>query len=210
MKRLFIIGAGGHGKVVADIAENMQCYDEIFFLDDARAPGEICGSFEVWGSIPDGMQHIPESDFFVAIGNASVRKKITEDLERAGANIPILIHPKAVIARDCLIGAGTVVMAGTVINSGCRIGKGVIVNTAASVDHDNVIGDFSHISVGAHLAGTVYIGEKVWIGIGATVSNNLSITDDVMIGAGAVVICDIEESGTYIGVPAALQSESEE
>ena len=106
MKRLFIIGAGGHGKVVADIAENMQCYDEIFFLDDARAPGEICGSFEVWGSIPDGMQHIPESDFFVAIGNASVRKKITEDLERAGANIPILIHPKAVIARDCLIGNG--------------------------------------------------------------------------------------------------------
>ena len=95
-------------------------------------------------------------------------------------------------------------MAGTVINSGCQIGKGVIVNTGASVDHDNIIGDFSHISVGAHLAGTVRIGSGVWVGIGAVVSNNLSITDDVIIGAGAAVIRNIEESGTYVGVPATM------
>lgn len=202
MKKLWIIGAGGHGKVVADIAEKTGHYEEIAFLDDGKAAGETCGRYVIRGTLSDGLRQIDGSEFFVAVGNASVRRRITKQLKDAGAEIPVLIHPDAVIAEDCRIGEGTVVMAGTVINSGCQIGKGVIVNTGASVDHDNIIGDFSHISVGAHLAGTVRIGSGVWIGIGAVVSNNLSITDDVIIGAGAAVIRNIEESGTYVGVPA--------
>ena len=202
MKKLWIIGAGGHGKVVADIAEKTEHYEEIAFLDDGKAAGETCGRYVIRGTLSDGLRQIDGSEFFVAVGNASVRRRITKQLKDAGAEIPVLIHPDAVIAEDCRIREGTVVMAGTVINSGCQIGKGVIVNTGASVDHDNIIGDFSHISVGAHLAGTVRIGSGVWIGIGAVVSNNLSITDDVIIGAGAAVIRNIEESGTYVGVPA--------
>ena len=93
-------------------------------------------------------------------------------------------------------------MAGAVINSDTKIGKGCIVNTGASVDHDGIVDDFVHISVGAHVAGTVRIGLKTWIGAGATVLNNLSICNNCMVGAGAVVIEDIDEKGTYIGVPA--------
>ena len=93
-------------------------------------------------------------------------------------------------------------MANAVINPAANIGKHCIINTSAVVEHDNRISDFVHVSVGAKLGGTVSIGEHTWVGIGANVSNNVSICDHCMIGAGTVVIHDIKESGTYVGVPA--------
>lgn len=99
------------------------------------------------------------------------------------------------------MGAGTVVMAGAIINCCSRIGEGCIVNTGATIDHDNVIEDYVHISPGVHTAGTVEIGKGTWIGIGGVVSNNVNITSGCMIGAGAVVVEDITEAGTYVGVP---------
>ena len=202
MKKLFLIGAGGHGKVVADIAEKMDCYETICFLDDVRPSGETCGKWKIVGTTQDGIQHDDGWEFFPAIGNAAARSKITERLEQNHLEIPLLIHPDASIAPDCKIGRGTVIMAGAVINSGSLIGKGVIINTCASADHDNIIGDFSHVAVGAHLAGNVHLGRNVWVGIGAVVSNHLTIADDVVIGAGATVIRDLDEKGTYVGVPA--------
>ena len=93
-------------------------------------------------------------------------------------------------------------MPNAVVNSSAKIGKGTIINTCASVDHDCEIGDFVHIACGAHIAGTVVVGNGTWVGIGASVSNNLSICGEVKIGAGAVVVKDITEQGTYVGVPA--------
>ena len=119
-------------------------------------------------------------------------------------NIPVLIHPSAVVADSVSIAEGTVIMAGAVVNPDAVIGKGCIINTCSSVDHDCCIGDFVHVSVGAHIAGTVNIGDRTWIGIGAAVSNNLNICADCMIGAGAVVVKNIEDKGTYIGVPARI------
>ena len=110
-------------------------------------------------------------------------------------------HPNAVISRRVEIGIGSVVMAGAVINSDTVIGRGCIVNTGASVDHDCDIKDYVHIAVGVHAAGTCTIGKGTWIGAGATVSNNENICGGCMVGAGAVVVRDIEEVGTYVGVP---------
>lgn len=93
-------------------------------------------------------------------------------------------------------------MPGVIINSGTSIGKGVICNTACTIDHDCKIGDFNHISVGSHLCGTVFTGEHDWVGAGVTVSNNINICAECVIGAGAVVIKNVFESGTYVGVPA--------
>ena len=116
MRKLWIIGAGGHGKVVADIAKKTGRYEEIAFLDDGKAAGETCGSHVIRGRLSDGLlADTTDRRFFVAVGNASVRRKITKQLKAAGAKIPVLIHPDAVIAEDCRIGEGTVVMAGTVI-----------------------------------------------------------------------------------------------
>lgn len=198
-KKLILIGASGHGKVVADIATK-NGYAEIAFLDD-NPEVKDCGGFPVVGTSKDFLRY-KQWDFVVAIGNTSVRQKIQTVLEKEGLHIASLIHPNAVIADDVRIAEGSVVMAGTVINPGTRIGKGCIVNTCASVDHDCQIGDYTHVSVGAHVAGTVKVGCATWIGAGAIVSNNVEISENCMIGAGAVVVKNITQAGTYIGVPA--------
>lgn len=196
MSRLIIIGASGHGKVVADIAK-LNGYEDIVFLDNDKEI-KACAGYPVLG--PDTMTAELDGDVFVAVGNAETRKRLMErDNTR---HFPTLIHPSAVIAKGVEIGKGSVVMAGTVINPGARIGRGVIVNTSSSIDHDCVVEDFVHIAVGAHLSGTVRIGKETWIGTGATVNNNVNICGGCMIGAGAVVIKDIVEPGTYVGVPA--------
>ena len=196
-RRLIILGASGHGKVAADIAIRSG-YEEILFLDDNPEARECLG-WPVVGRVSeaDGYQ----GDFFVAIGNPTVRERIQNKLEGQGKNLASLIHPSAVIGSCVTIGVGSVVMAGAVINSDTEIGKGSIVNTGASVDHDCRIGAYVHVSVGARVAGTVTIGDRTWVGIGASVINNISIAPDCMIGAGAVVVKNIIESGTYIGLP---------
>lgn len=201
MKRLVIIGASGHGKVCADIAKKVG-YDKIIFLDDNEQLS-FCGRYKVVGQKNDFYEYLNSyTSFFVAIGNARIRESIIEEIEAFSGDIATLIHPDAVISDDAKIGIGTSVMAGVVLNPGVTIGKAGIINTTASVDHDCRLEDYIHVSVGAHIAGTVKIGARTWIGIGASVSNNLNICNDCMIGAGAVVIKDIYEPGTYIGVPA--------
>lgn len=194
LKKLIIIGASGHGKVIADIAVK-NGYEDIVFLDDDESLKE-CAGFPVIGKTCEAKEM--DDDKIVAIGNPKTRERILEEV----SEVITLIHPDAVISRRVKIGEGSVIMAGAVINTDVVIGKGCIINTGASVDHDCRIGDFAHISVGAHVAGTCEIGKKTWIGAGATVSNNVNICGDCMIGAGAVVIKDIDKPGTYVGVPA--------
>lgn len=199
--KLIIIGASGHGKVAADVAIKLNKWSTIAFLDDDDSV-KTCLGFAVIGKTSDAFLYKDISDFFIAVGNNSTRKKIQNDLEVKGISIVSLIHPAAVIGIDVEIGKGTVVMAGAVINSSSSVGKGCIINTSCSLDHDNVIEDFVHISPGATLAGTVKVGEKSWIGAGSTVSNNVSICKECTVGAGAVVVKDIVAPGTYVGVPA--------
>ena len=193
--KLTIIGASGHGKVAADVAEKIG-YDEIEFLDN-NAALTSCGKWPVVGT-PENAAI--EGPFFVAIGNAAAREKVTQRFP--DREIVTLIHPSAVVADGVRIGAGSILMAGAIVNPGASIGAGCIINTAASVDHDCVLEDYVHVSVGAHLSGTVHVGKSTWIGVGAAVVNNVNICGESLIGAGAVVIRDIETPGTYVGVPA--------
>ena len=197
-RRLIILGASGHGKVAADIAIRSG-YEEILFLDDNPEARECLG-WPVVGRVSeaDGYQ----GDFFVAIGNPTVRERIQNKLEGQGKNLALLIHPSAILGIGVTIGKGSILMAGVVVNPCAEIGKGCILNTAASVDHDCKVGDYVHVSVGAHIAGTVTIGAKTWIGVGAAVRNNVTIAQNCMIGAGATVVSSITEAGTYIGTPA--------
>ena len=194
MNKLIIIGAGGHGKVIADIAVKIG-YSDIVFLDDDDNLKE-CAGFPVIGKASIAKQMI--GDKIVAIGSARVRERIQAEL----SDVVSLVHPNAVISRRVTIGSGSVIMAGVVINSDSLIGDGCIINTGASVDHDCCIKSFAHISVGAHVSGTCVIGERVWLGAGAIVINTSRICSDSIIGARAVVINDVLESGTYVGVPA--------
>ena len=198
-KRVIIIGAGGHGKVVADII--IKSGDEVLgFLDDGSDLPDSISGIPLLGRVSDYVKY-PEACFVAAIGNSLVREKIVRQLE--GVHWYTAIHPCAVISSlGVTLGEGSVVMANAVINSCAGVGRHCIINTSAIVEHDDHIGDFAHISVGAKLGGTVSVGDHTWVGIGASVVNNAAICDYCMIGAGAVVIKDIRESGTYVGVPA--------
>ena len=198
--KLIIIGASGHGQVVADIAIKMNKWQSIAFLDDDESIKTSMG-LEVIGKTADAFTYKEEADFFVAIGSNTTREKVQEKFIEQGLSVISLIHPSAVIGTDVEIGIGSVVMAGIVINSSTRIGKGCIINTNSSLDHDNVIEDYVHISPGASLAGTVKVGKGSWLGIGSVVSNNVNICSSCKLGAGAVVVKDITEPGTYVGVP---------
>lgn len=196
MNRLIIIGASGHGKVVADIAVK-NGYSDIVFLDDDDTI-KTCAGFPVVGKTSEAVDM--SGDKIVAIGNNKIRERLSKDIKTV-----TLIHPSAVISRRVEIGSGSVIMAGAVINSDANIGKNCIINTGATVDHDCVIGDTTHIAVGAHIAGACNIGQRVWIGAGSTVINNLIICDDAFVGAGAVVVKNLDKPGTYVGIPACLR-----
>ena len=163
MKDLIIIGAGGHGRVIADIAQKLGVYNTIAFLDDGVAKESM--GLPIVGKTVDIEKYIKTTDVFFAIGNSQVRGEFVERLLSLGANIPTLIHPSAVIGACVDIGVGTAIMAGVVLNPCSKLGKGVILNTCSSIDHDCIIGDYCHIAVGVHVAGTVTLGDKVWLGV---------------------------------------------
>ena len=198
-KKIVIIGAGGHGKVVANIAK-LNGYKEILFLDDG-GNNKINGLYPVVGTTLE-IEKYKDFDFIVAIGNNQVRNKITTNLFYQSYKVVTLIHPTAVIDETVMIGLGSVVMANAVINAYAKLGKGCIVNTSATVDHDDVLEDYVHICPGAHVAGTTNIGYESWIGIGSSVINNIVVAPNCIIGAGSVITNNLIESGTYVGVPA--------
>ncbi len=203
-ERLIIIGAGGHGKVVSDIAAR-NGYSDICFVDD-KAVGDcmgypIIGKCAQLDEFNDG-----KTEFVIAVGGNSTRKHIAESYD---LNWATLIHPSAQIGSHVTIGEGAVVMANAVINACASIGKHCIVNSGAIVEHDNVLGDYVHISPRAALGGTVTVGDGTHIGIGATVKNNIEICGKCLIGAGAVVVDNIVDSGIYVGVPAKKVGENQ-
>lgn len=201
-KKVVILGASGHAKVIADIIKKSGD-DVVGFLDDnLELQGKtIYDNKIVLGTTKeDDVKKFEEYDFIIGIGNNRVRKIINDKYP----NIKwyTAVHPSSIIANEVEIGEGTVIMAGAVINPGTKIGKHCIINTCSSIDHDNVLEDYVHISPGSHLAGTVKVETGTWICAGVTVINNIIIGENNIIGAGATVIKDIEENdGTYVGVP---------
>lgn len=197
-KDVIIIGAGGHAKVIADIVRKSGD-NLVGFLDDSKEAGTEFFDAFILGNTDSYSEH-QDKEFIIAIGNNPIRQKIAQKMQ--GVTFYTAIHPTAVIAEGVTVGEGTCVMANAVVNADAKIGKHCIVNTASVVEHDNRISDYVHISPAAALAGTVTVGERTHIGIGAKVKNNTDICADVVVGAGAVVVKNITEAGTYVGVPA--------
>lgn len=198
-KSVVIIGASGHGKVIADIIVNSG--DKVLgFLDDADdVQGKKIIGFPVLGKTAD-YDNYRDCEFVIAIGNPYVREKISNELP---VKWYTAIHPTAVISSlDVEIGEGTVIMANAVVNPSARIGKHCIINTGAIVEHDNILEDYVHLSPNVTLAGIVKVGKSTHIGAGSCTKQVLNIASDCIIGAGSVIVKDITESGTYVGVPA--------
>ena len=202
-KRLLIIGAGGHSKVVADIALLSGKYAHLDYLDDGLPMGTQLKGGKVVADVAGWQDYRHEDvEFFVAIGNNTVRRKLLKMLIDSDANLATLIHPSAIVAEDVVIGYGSMIVAGVVINSATKLGIGCIVNSNASVDHDCKIEDFVHIAPGVNLAGAVMVGSGSFLGIGSKVIPAKVIGKNVTLGAGAVVVNDISDGKVVVGCPA--------
>lgn len=202
MNRLAILGASGHGKVVADTAE-LCGWGVIEFFDDAWPSISKNGIWPVVGTSNDLAERFLEFDgVLVAIGSNKTRQQKLSELKSIGAPIPVLVHPSATVSRHATLACGVVVFASAVVNAYASIGEGAILNTGCSVDHDCVIADAVHLSPGVRLAGAVRVGEQSWIGIGACVRQLVHIGSRVTIGAGAAVIANVADDLTMVGVPA--------
>lgn len=207
MGGLLIVGAGGHGKVVADIAHQLGRWSEIAFVDDLYPDSTLVGEWKVIGKTTEATRFraaYPEA--IVAIGANTLRLNMQKRLFDAGFKFPILIHPDASVSRLAFIGAGTVICSQAAVIIDARIGLGVIVNTGASIGHDCALGDGVHVAPGVRLAGGVSIGECSWIGIGAIVKERVSIGCGVIVGAGSTIIRDIQDEVTVVGSPGKIIS----
>jgi sugar O-acyltransferase (sialic acid O-acetyltransferase NeuD family) len=196
--KLIIIGAGGHGKSVLDAAIKSEKYNVIGFLDDTPDKDEVLG-FPRLGYFSDIDKYADNHMFVCAVGDNSIRVMIDASVNVEWA---VIIHPSANIGMGVNIGDGSVVMGGTVINSSAQIGRHCVINSGAVVEHDCAVLDYSHISPNATLCGKVKIGRETWIGAGATVRDGISIAERVTVGAGSVLVKNINEAGTYVGLPA--------
>ena len=201
-KKLAILGASGHGKVVADTA-SITGWHEVVFFDDAWPEVRVVGPWAVIGKTNKLLEIIDSFDgVVVAIGNNKIRIEKQHIFEQSKIQLVNIIHPSAVISSYSEIGLGSVIFAGAVVNAFTKIGCGCIINTSATIDHDCIIANDVHVSPGAHIGGTVHIGALTWIGIGASVKQGIHIGENVIVGAGAAVVNDIESDVTVIGVPA--------
>ena len=204
--KVLIIGAGGHGQVVADILWRMRDLDSgivpLGFLDDRPdLLGQTFLQVPIVGGIPD-RHKIQHDAIIVAIGENETRKRVFQLLQQEGSAFTFAQHPKSIVAPDVQIGASVMICAGAVVNTGTALGEAVILNTGSTVDHHNHIGNYVHIAPGAHLGGEVEVGEGALIGIGAIVMPTKRIGAWSIVGAGALVHQDVPEYSVVVGVPA--------
>lgn len=201
--KLLIVGAGGHGRVVADIAASNPAWTEIAFLDDAVPASKQPGSWPVVGAFAQLASLAGRYEACVAaLGDARLRLDHLSKAKAAGFRIPTLVHPSAVVSDKAQLAEGVVVCAAAVVNIGASLARGCIVNTGATVDHDCRLEEGVHVCPGAHLAGNVAIGARSWFGIGAVAKQGIHIGSDVTVGAGAVCLGDVADGVTVVGVPA--------
>jgi len=200
--KLLVAGGGGHGHVVADLAEATGAYEEIALLDDGN-PGRLPPAWPVVGKFSDLASLATRFNAYIAaMGDSRLRLACLGDAEALGLAIATLVHPKASVSPRATLGAGSVICAGAVVAVGASVGRGCIVNTGATVDHDCRLADGVHVCPGAHLAGGVSVGARTWFGIGAVAKQGIRIGADVTVGAGAACLRDVPDGATVFGVPA--------
>lgn len=205
LKRLVIVGAGGLGREVAwlvnDINKENLTWDLVGFIDDGKT-GHTVEGYPIIGKLDDIFKLDPLPAAVIAIADAKIRAKIYGVLSQKGIEFATLIHPSVVMSEYVSIGNGSVICAGTIITTNVKLGNACILNLGCFIGHDTVLDDFVSLMPGANIAGEVTVGRGTYFGLNSAVINRINIGSWSTIGAGATVITNIPDKVTAVGVPA--------
>jgi len=204
-KRLAILGCGGHGAVVADIATVIGGWEEIVFFDDRFEKTRQVFGFPVLEALNGVFANETDGyEFFVALGDATLRLQWISKLQISGKHLVTLIHPSTSVSKRSSIGKATLLKPYSVVDAGVSIGQGCIINSGSTISHGCTIGDGVHICPGVNIAGDVSVGNQTWVGIGASTIQGVKIGEKTIIGAGAIIVDDIPDNVTVVGNPARI------
>jgi sugar O-acyltransferase (sialic acid O-acetyltransferase NeuD family) len=201
-KKLIVVGAGGHARILMDTAEDAGY--TIYGIIDIHYDGQeerilnypVLGDF----SLLNGFD--PEKFILaLAIGDNSKRATYFNKSHTHDFQIATIIHPTAIVSKNAELDTGVFIGSGAIINAKAKIGKNTIVNTGAIIEHEVDIGNHAHIGPGSRIAGRVRIGDQTFVGIGTSIIDKICVGDNVIIGAGSVILNDIEPDSTVVGVP---------
>lgn len=187
-----VVGAGGHGRSVAEAAMLGGSWQEIVFVDDAFAQQKSSGRWPIVSDTAHLHTVVSAGDnAVVAIGNQATRMRLFQRLADLKAMLVTVIHPNAWVSADAAVGAGTTIMAGAVVGTHATVGCGSIINANATVDHDVCLGEFAHLGVGVSLAGGVVVGDRAWLQAGVSAGYHVKVLPDSVIESGAALKVDL-------------------
>ena len=211
IKNIIVFGSSGHAKVVIDAIQETNKYNIIGLVDDFKEEDTEVFGYKVLGKVSD-LDYILHKKFFnceidggvIGIGDNFGRNSVFLKIKQLvpDFNFETIVHPKAIVSKNVIIGNGTVLLPGTIVNNSCKIGNFCILNTKSSLDHDSVMEDFSSLAPGVTTGGKVTIGEFTAISLGANIIHNITIGMHCVIGAGALVLKNVEDFSVTYGVPA--------
>jgi sugar O-acyltransferase (sialic acid O-acetyltransferase NeuD family) len=208
-QRVILVGAGGHARVLADILKLNQVSTLGVTDIDSNNIGETFCGFPIIGGdaviTTYSCQEILLVNGIGSIGKTNIRRKLYEQYRQLGYPFAKVLHPRAIIAHDAILGGGVQVMAGGIIQPGAHIMENTIINTGAIIEHDCLIGKHVHVAPGAVLSGGVEVEENVHIGTGATIIQGIHIGANSLIAAGSVVVCNVPANKIVKGVPGRWQ-----
>lgn len=176
MKRLLIVGAGGHGRSVAEAVLAAGQYRLVGFVDDAAPSLRQVWELPVFGTTADLARYRQQADAaIVAVGNNRLREELHNRLCVSGFELVTIVHPSAIVSPRAIIGAGSAIMAGAIVGTEAQLGEGVIVNCAAVVDHHCGVEDFGHLGVQAGMAGGSILGRGAWMQAGSVLGYGVKV-----------------------------------
>lgn len=210
MKDLVIIGAGDFGRevswVVERINQNKKTWNLLGFVDDNPSiQNEDIDGYSVLGTLSYFNKNSKEIYVVCSIGTGAIRKKVMDRVSAIpGVFLATLIDPAAIIGRNVKIGAGCVVCAGSILAISTILHDNVIINLNCTIGHDTILNEFCTVHPGSNISGKVQLQSCVDVGTGTKIIQGITVCNFCVLGAGTVVVKDIREPGTYVGIPAKL------
>jgi sugar O-acyltransferase (sialic acid O-acetyltransferase NeuD family) len=208
MHKIAIVGAGGLGKEVAMLLEQINAintqWEIIGFFDDRIAIGKRINNYKILGTISEISKLEDKTAVVIAIGDSTIRAKVFSKIINQTIYFPTLIHPSALIGnRRCVrIGNGSIVTANCILTVNIEVGKFVLLNLGSTIGHDTIIEDFVSVMPGTNISGEAMVRRKAFIGSGVQILNKVEIGANSIVGAGAVVTKNLPANCTAVGIPA--------